>query len=83
MKIHSKSFRVRERDEVNLDKWPARAEPVYQNKEEYQKFLGKHVEKLSSLQRMLYALDRYAILLIFQAMDAAGRTVRSNMSCPA
>ena len=73
MKTHSEDFRVREGDEVNLDKWPTRAEPVYKNKEEYQKFLAEHVDKLSSLQQMLYASDRHAILLIFQAMDAAGK----------
>ena len=48
-------------------------EPVYKSKEEYKTLLEEHVEKLSSLQQMLYASDRYAILLIFQAMDAAGK----------
>ncbi len=73
MKIHSKDFRVQEGEGVHLDKWPTRAESIYKSKEEYQKFLGEHVEKLSSLQQMLYASDRYAILLIFQAMEAAGK----------
>ena len=35
--------------------------------------LTKNVEKLSELQSMLYAQDRYSILIIFQAMDAAGK----------
>ena len=73
MKIHPKDFRVREGDDISLDKWPTRAEPVYKSKEEYQKFLGEHVEQLSSLQELLYASNRHAILLIFQAMDAAGK----------
>jgi polyphosphate kinase 2 (PPK2 family) len=73
MKIHSKNFRVEEGDKVNLGKWPTRAEPVYKSKEDYQKFLGEHVEKLSSLQQVLYAPNRHAILLIFQAMYAAGK----------
>jgi PPK2 family polyphosphate:nucleotide phosphotransferase len=73
MKIHSKDFRVQEGHDVNLDKWPTLAEPVYKSKQEYKKFLGEHVEKLSSLQQMLYASNRHAILLIFQAMDAAGK----------
>ena len=82
MKIHSKDFRVREGDAVDLDKWPTRAEPVYTSKEEYQKLLGEHVEQLSSLQQVLYASNRYAILLIFQAMDAAGKdgVIRHVMS---
>ena len=73
MKIHSKDFRVQEGDDVSLDKWPTRVESVYQSKGEYQKFLSEHVRALSSLQQKLYASNRYAILLIFQAMDAAGK----------
>jgi polyphosphate kinase 2 (PPK2 family) len=48
-------------------------EPVYESKEHYHKLLGEHVAQLSSLQQLLYASNRYAILLIFQAMDAAGK----------
>ena len=72
MKIHSKEFRVREGDQVDLDKWPTKVDPVYKSKKHYKKLLEDHVEKLSSLQRMHYASNRYALLLIFQAMDAAG-----------
>jgi PPK2 family polyphosphate:nucleotide phosphotransferase len=39
----------------------------------YQKLLGEHVAQLSSQQELLYASNRYAVLLIFQAMDAAGK----------
>ncbi len=73
MKIHSKDFRVRERDEVNLKKWPTTVDPVYKSKEQYQQLLEEHVAKLSSLQQLLYGSNRYAVLLIFQAMDAAGK----------
>ena len=73
MKINSKDFRVREGDEVNLRKWPTNVEPVYKSKEHYHKLLGEHVAKLSSQQPLLYASNRYAVLLIFQAMDAAGK----------
>ena len=73
MKIRSTDFRVQEGDDVDLGKWPTRVEPFYKSKEEYQDFLKEHVEKLSSLQQMLYASNRHAVLLIFQAMDAAGK----------
>jgi PPK2 family polyphosphate:nucleotide phosphotransferase len=73
MKIDSKDFRVREADEVDLRKWPTKVEPVYKSKEHYQELLAKHVEHLSTLQELLYASDRYAVLLIFQAMDTAGK----------
>ncbi len=73
MKIHAKDFRVREGDEVNLKKWPTIVDPVYKSKEQYQKLLEEHVARLSVQQQLLYASDRHAILLIFQAMDAAGK----------
>ena len=82
MKIISKEFRVREGDEVNLKKWPTRVDPVYKSKEQYQKLLGEHVAELSSQQQLLYASNRHAVLLIFQAMDAAGKdgAIRHVMS---
>ena len=73
MKIHSKDFRVREGEEVDLKKWPTKAEPVYKSKEQYQELLKEHVSQLSARQQLLYASNRYAILLIFQATDAAGK----------
>ncbi len=73
MKISSKDFRVGEGGDVRLRKWPTLVKPVYKSKEDYQKLLGDHVAQLSSLQQLLYASNRYAILLIFQAMDAAGK----------
>jgi PPK2 family polyphosphate:nucleotide phosphotransferase len=73
MKVNSKDFRVREGVEVNLRKWPTLIEPVYKSKKHYHKLLQEHVEQLSAQQGLLYASNRYAILLIFQAMDAAGK----------
>ncbi len=69
MKISSNDFRVREGDEVNLKKWPTNIAPVYKSKDQYQELLGEHVAQLSSLQHLHYASNRYAVLLIFQAMD--------------
>jgi PPK2 family polyphosphate:nucleotide phosphotransferase len=73
MKINSKDFRVSEGDQVNLRKWPTNVKPLYNSKEEYHKLLGEHVAQLSEQQQLLYATNRYAVLLIFQAMDAAGK----------
>jgi PPK2 family polyphosphate:nucleotide phosphotransferase len=73
MKIKAEKFRVRENQNVNLKKWPARVEPFYQSKEEYKEILEEHVAEMSRLQNLLYANSRYALLLIFQAMDAAGK----------
>jgi PPK2 family polyphosphate:nucleotide phosphotransferase len=73
MKIHVKDFRVAEGETVDLKARPTLVEPVYGSKEQYREMLDKHVEQLSEQQQLLYASNRYAILLIFQAMDAAGK----------
>jgi PPK2 family polyphosphate:nucleotide phosphotransferase len=73
MHIKSTDFRVGEGVEVDLKEWPTRVDPVYGTTEEYQDLLRKHVEALSKQQELLYASDRYAVLMIFQAMDAAGK----------
>lgn len=73
MNIHSKDFRVREGDDVDLKKWPTKVDPVYTSKEQYQELLRDHITHLSAQQQLLYASDRHAILLVFQAMDAAGK----------
>ncbi len=52
---------------------PPKGKPAYSSKEEYSKILRDHVEKLSEQQNLLYATNRYALLLIFQGMDAAGK----------
>ena len=66
-------FRVRPGKTVDLDKWPTRVKPVYRSRQEYQTLLAEHTAKLSEQQSRLYADDSYALLLIFQAMDAAGK----------
>ena len=73
MSINSKDYRVREGSVVDLRKWPTRVERVYRNDDEYQAMLKDHVKKLSAQQELLYASGSYAVLLIFQAMDAAGK----------
>jgi PPK2 family polyphosphate:nucleotide phosphotransferase len=73
MEIRPRDFRVRPGHKVNLKKWPTRMQPVYGSKEEYQQLLSEHTARLSARQQLLYAANRYAVLIIFQAMDAAGK----------
>jgi PPK2 family polyphosphate:nucleotide phosphotransferase len=73
MKIDPRDFRVSPDKKVNLGKWPTRIKRVYRSKKEYARLLGTHIEQLSACQELLYASNRYAVLLIFQAMDAAGK----------
>jgi PPK2 family polyphosphate:nucleotide phosphotransferase len=64
---------VSEGDAVDLAKWPTKIDPLYKSKKKYRDILEKHVEQLSAQQELLYASNKYAVLLIFQAMDAAGK----------
>ena len=66
-------YRVKPDEKVDLKKWATRIKPVYASKEDYRTMLEEHVERLSKLQELLYASNRYAVLIIFQAMDAAGK----------
>ena len=82
MKIHTKDYLVREGEVVDLTKRPTIVDPVYGSKFRYEEILAEHVEKLSALQEIHYASSRHAVLLVFQAMDAAGKdgAIRHVMS---
>ena len=82
MKIDSKDFRVRPGENVALKKWPTQVKPYYESKKRYQALLQEHIGELSSLQRLHWASNRYALLLIFQGMDSAGKdgAIRHVMS---
>ena len=82
MKIHSKDFRVRPGEKAKLSEWPTVVKPFYKSKDGYQRLLGEHIEALNSLQQLHYASNRFALLLIFQGMDAAGKdgAIRHVMS---
>ena len=72
-KIDSNHFCVPPDKKVDLKKWPTLIDPFYKSKKDYSKILDNQVKELSSLQRLLYASNQYSVLLIFQAMDAAGK----------
>jgi PPK2 family polyphosphate:nucleotide phosphotransferase len=73
MKINSTDFQVRVEEKVQLNKWPTRVKPCYKSKKHYGKLLGEHVKELSARQSLLYAYNRYSVLLIVQGMDTAGK----------
>jgi len=82
MKINTKDFRVQPGEKIKLREWPTVVKPFCKSKKRYQKLLREHVEELSALQQLHYASNRYALLLIFQGMDAAGKdgAIRHVMS---
>jgi PPK2 family polyphosphate:nucleotide phosphotransferase len=82
MRIDSSDFRVLPGKKVQLEKWPTITKPLFKSKKQYEKLLDEHKRELSSLQQLHYASNRYALLLIFQGMDSAGKdgAIRHVMS---
>ncbi len=73
MTIEIDRFRVREGKRVRLKDLPTDIKDLYKSKDDYELILADHVRELSELQTLLYAHHHYSFLLIFQAMDAAGK----------
>jgi PPK2 family polyphosphate:nucleotide phosphotransferase len=73
MRIQSTDYRVSPGTQVDLDKHPTAVRPSYRSKRQYRELLSEHVEQLAAQQELLYASDRYALLMIFQGMDTAGK----------
>ena len=69
--IDTSRFRVAERT-INL-RGPTRCPVLYKSKIEYEGLLARQIALLGKKQNLLYAHDRYSLLVIFQAMDAAGK----------
>jgi len=82
VKIDSSEFLAPSGKAFELRQFPTKVKPFFKSKKEYHKRLEESVEKLSELQRLHYASNRYAVLLVFQAMDAAGKdgAIRHVMS---
>jgi PPK2 family polyphosphate:nucleotide phosphotransferase len=82
MKIDSDNFRVHAGAEIKLSEIHTKINPLYKSAKKYRALLQEQVAELSNQQQLLYGSDRYALLLIFQGMDAAGKdgAIRHVMS---
>ncbi len=82
MNIHTERFRVPAGSEVDLAQWATRSKPMCKSQKAYRKALEDRVEALSAQQRLLYASNRHALLIVFQAMNTAGKdgAIRHVMS---
>jgi PPK2 family polyphosphate:nucleotide phosphotransferase len=82
MNINSGDYRVQPGKNLKLAEWPTAGKPVCRSKKHYHEILQEHVERLSELQHLHYASNRYALLIVFQGMDAAGKdgAIRHVMS---
>jgi PPK2 family polyphosphate:nucleotide phosphotransferase len=73
MKINVDDYRVRPGRKVQLERWPTRSKASFAHDDEASALLAEQVARTSELQDILYASNQYALLLVFQAMDAAGK----------
>lgn len=73
MLIDTDVFLVSEGQKVDLKEWPTKVAALYDSKKVYKEVLENYKEQMTEAQNMFYAQDQYSLLLIFQAMDAAGK----------
>lgn len=59
--------------EFVLENIPTKIKDIYQDKADFEAILNSQTEKIDGLQSKMFAHDRYALLVIFQAFDAAGK----------
>lgn len=71
MKIEK--FIVNEDSRVDLSRFSTSDSGEYTSKDDAKKDLEKNIRRMAVLQEMLYAQDVHSLLIIFQAMDAAGK----------
>ncbi len=71
--MNTDKFLVKEGSKLDLKKHATDFTGDYTDKKEAAKDLAKNVERLRELQDVLYAQDVHSLLIIFQAMDAAGK----------
>lgn len=82
MKVNPADFKAPQGESCDLSQRPTAVAPLYTSKAHYKQKLKKQIGKMSDLQRMLYAANEHSVLIIFQAMDAAGKdsSIRHVMS---
>jgi len=66
-------FRAKPGKALRLSRFPTDVPKLYRSEPDAEDQLQRQVARTSELQDVLYASDRYSLLLIFQAMDAAGK----------
>lgn len=71
--FNSDQYRVDGTQKFDIKKAKTRLKDIYDSKQEYESMLAESAREMDELQSMMYAHNRYGLLVIFQAMDAAGK----------
>ncbi len=82
LSINTKKFSVTGKASIKLSDHPTHLKKPLCGKREYRTVNQAFMEEIDDLQNMMYAHNRYGMLLVFQAMDGAGKdgTIRHVMS---
>ncbi len=80
--MYYEQFFAKPNSKIILSEIPTEFDTDSIDKKESKKLVKKNIKKLTELQAKLYADDKYSMLIIFQAMDAAGKdgTIKHVMS---
>ena len=73
MKLDCEVFRVLADEKVRLAMRPTAVKPLYKSRKHYRTLIEEQIAELAVQQSLLYANNDHSLLLIFQAMDAAGK----------
>ena len=68
-----KKYRVKPNKKVDLEKFSTRKDDSYSKKEVKEEILPQNLKKMFEFQEKLYAENKRGILVVLQAMDAAGK----------
>jgi len=82
MTIKIGDFQATPGKNIELSQWPTHVKHFYDSKKDYKEALEDGINELSKQQKVLYAANSHAVLIVFQAMDAAGKdgAIRHVMS---
>lgn len=82
MDIDWQRIRIDRQDSFSISDAATRVPALYDGKKDYSRKIKKLRKKVDQKQQMMYAHDRYSLLVIFQALDAAGKdgTIRAVFS---
>lgn len=72
-KVNPNDFRYDGSKEFKIKELDTKIPEIYKDKNDYKNILEGNADELDELQSLMYAHDRYGLLVIFQAMDAAGK----------
>ena len=80
--MRTEKFLAKPGEKINLSKIPTDDTQNFADKSDANKMVEENIERMQELQYQLYASDKYSLLFIFQAMDAAGKdsTIKHVMS---